>query len=75
MQPYAFPQMLSRAQRGDEEALQQIIIALEPSLRRQASLAEDDDAYSYLVEWLLKAIKKYPGAPRYECKSVCSYQD
>ncbi len=55
--------LLERARNGDAEAVQRIVLMLDPILRKHSRMVGDDDAYSELVEWLLKAIEKYPGHP------------
>lgn len=53
--------LLKRAGNGDAEAVRQIVQMLDPVLRRHSRTVGDDDAYSELVEWLLRAIGKYTG--------------
>ncbi len=69
-----FPHVLERARQGDAEAVQRIVVMLEPTLQKQSALAGDDDAYSDLVVWLLKAIRKYPGVPETWVRHVDGYR-
>lgn len=51
--------VLRKAQQGDQEAIMTVIEVLEPCLKRGARIVGDDDAYSDLVVWLLRALRKY----------------
>lgn len=69
MQASNFAQLLERARCGDTESVEHIVVMLEPALRKLPAMVADDDSYSELVEWLLKAVKKYPDAPiRRQCR-------
>lgn len=60
----SFSSLLHRARSGDPEATMRVIAILEPTLRKNARMARTDDAYSDLLVWLLKALRKYRGPPR-----------
>jgi len=56
-----FARLLENARCGDPRAVEGIVLMLELALRKLSSVVADDDAHSELVEWLLRAVKKYPG--------------
>lgn len=61
MEASDFARLLENARWGDPRAVESIVLMLEPALRKLSAMVADDDSYSELVEWLLRAVKKYPG--------------
>lgn len=63
--PKASPSdLIRRAQYGGTEAMHQMIVQLDPILRKYSGTAADDEAYSELAEWLVIAVRKYPRTSR-----------
>lgn len=52
-------ELVSRAQKGDEEAIILVINRLDPKLKKYSRVLGYEDAYNDLRSWLIKAIYRY----------------
>lgn len=51
--------LIDNAQKGDDEALTQIIVRFTPAIKKHSHQLGYDEAYSDLVLWMITAVKHY----------------
>jgi hypothetical protein len=73
MRNTSFSHLLERAKHGDAEAIRQVVDRLEPLVRKYSWRLGYADARSELIEWLLRAIHRYPLASQSRDSSPKSY--
>ena len=60
MKPKAkLSELIRRAQCGDSVAVNELVNRFQPILKRYSKELDYEDAYSDLVEWVIKAVKNY----------------
>ncbi|MCG0276047.1 MAG: helix-turn-helix domain-containing protein [Thermosediminibacteraceae bacterium] len=57
--------LISRAKEGDEEAIVQLVKRFTPIVKKYTGKIGNGEMYSNLIEWIIKAVKRYQPDTRY----------